>query len=304
MVKQDYVCPRCGYTTNHKVNMRTHFMRKNVCPGIVNADLELSDEIKDHVLLNRIYKVKKLPNVKQIIINNTQINNYFNKMDLSGKVSLLNSQPMQCSDKVLNLVRRESTIHQNDTPGLVIDKTYLQDLVGKMCRSNGKDLSDMNVLIDVKSNSMAMFEEDEWREYDIPSGARHLMICIHSNFMNEHERYLLRCIDKSKNLRARQDLKDQILKYYKIVASYDLEPYCLHKCDDDIIDNGSTEHRLEDEFYPKFIKIKNTLSNSERNSLCKMIIMTIKSNGKNSTLMLNTKLCELSQKNGLLIKAD
>lgn len=53
-----YTCPRCGHETPAKTKMRTHFARKTTCPGVVDPDIILTDQVKEHVLENRIYKVK------------------------------------------------------------------------------------------------------------------------------------------------------------------------------------------------------------------------------------------------------
>jgi hypothetical protein len=51
-----YVCVRCGMTSKDKRDMRIHFYnRKNTCPALVN-DIELTDEVKEYILLNRTYK--------------------------------------------------------------------------------------------------------------------------------------------------------------------------------------------------------------------------------------------------------
>jgi hypothetical protein len=66
-----YTCYRCGYTTDLKGNIRTHFDRKKKCPALVNR-IELTDEIINDILINRIYQIPKktisIPNV----INNIE----------------------------------------------------------------------------------------------------------------------------------------------------------------------------------------------------------------------------------------
>ena len=47
----DYLCPRCGYSTFRKGDIRTHFAVKKMCPGL--TDIELTPEIKEQVLSNR-----------------------------------------------------------------------------------------------------------------------------------------------------------------------------------------------------------------------------------------------------------
>ncbi len=55
-----YTCCRCGYKIKHKSCMIKHLYKRNKdCPGTVN-DIELTDEIKEKILLNRIYKIPTL----------------------------------------------------------------------------------------------------------------------------------------------------------------------------------------------------------------------------------------------------
>ena len=63
--KPPYECPKCDYTTTKKQDMRKHFYGlKKPCPALRN-DIELTDEIKQYVLTNRVYKVKKESELKK-----------------------------------------------------------------------------------------------------------------------------------------------------------------------------------------------------------------------------------------------
>jgi len=286
--------------------MRGHFTRKTVCPGVVNGSLELTEEIKTCVMSNRVYNEKKQSDVlSHIIIQNnqlTQVCNYFNKLDLTDKIELLDMKPQQCSDKVISMMERENRIHREDKPGLIIEDQDVQDMVGKLCRSQEDDLSDMNVLVDSKNNHMMIYEGDEWGEYDISSGTKQLLKHIHENFMCEHERYLLRIRNNSRCIRDRQEIKDEVVKYYKFVAAFDFEPYCYNKSDDDIYGNGSKDYSCEEEFYPRFKKVKESMTVSERKNWINLIVSTVKANAKMTMSMLNKKLYDLSQRDDPVFK--
>jgi hypothetical protein len=56
---EDYKCPRCGYTTHHKSNMRNHFYKK-LKPCFATMELvELTNEVKEYILENKIYRPLK-----------------------------------------------------------------------------------------------------------------------------------------------------------------------------------------------------------------------------------------------------
>lgn len=57
-IKQPYTCPCCGYETRNKSHMQIHlFDLKKPCPQLVRK-LELTDEIKQHIMRNRIYIIE------------------------------------------------------------------------------------------------------------------------------------------------------------------------------------------------------------------------------------------------------
>ena len=51
-----YACPCCGYSTPKKSHMHRHLYEVNKpCPQTF-ADVELTDEVKQRILINRVYK--------------------------------------------------------------------------------------------------------------------------------------------------------------------------------------------------------------------------------------------------------
>jgi len=58
--REPYTCPRCGYSTSHKTNIKNHFYNtKSVCPA-TKAVIDLTDNVKQHILDNRIYTSSSL----------------------------------------------------------------------------------------------------------------------------------------------------------------------------------------------------------------------------------------------------
>ena len=65
--RDPYCCIRCDYSTPHKPSMRRHFYKLNKsCPAIKN-NIELTIEIKEHILANRIYIIPKPEKIKKDI---------------------------------------------------------------------------------------------------------------------------------------------------------------------------------------------------------------------------------------------
>ena len=53
--KLTYLCPRCGYFTFRKGDMRKHFESAKTCPDQICKGIVLTPEIKEHVIDNRRY---------------------------------------------------------------------------------------------------------------------------------------------------------------------------------------------------------------------------------------------------------
>lgn len=61
MKNSKYQCIRCGYTTVQKNSMKDHmYNRKTLCATTLN-DIELTDEIKKHIVDFRVYQIHKEP---------------------------------------------------------------------------------------------------------------------------------------------------------------------------------------------------------------------------------------------------
>lgn len=61
-----YVCPRCGMQFNGRGGMRTHLYRVKVCANI--NGIELTEEIRQHVLANKVLNSKNINIVKDLDI--------------------------------------------------------------------------------------------------------------------------------------------------------------------------------------------------------------------------------------------
>lgn len=82
--RHPYTCPRCGYYTKKKYNMKVHLTGlKKACPA-TEEDVELTHELVEYLLVNRVYHAPK-QEPQQIIVNhinnNQQINNFFGDIE-------------------------------------------------------------------------------------------------------------------------------------------------------------------------------------------------------------------------------
>jgi hypothetical protein len=75
-----YSCIRCGYSTKQRSHMENHLMKKKrPCPAVKNL-IELTIEIKQHILNNRIYIIRK-PSIteKQLLMENALLKTRINE---------------------------------------------------------------------------------------------------------------------------------------------------------------------------------------------------------------------------------
>ena len=62
IMKPPYTCCRCGYETRRKDHMEKHLYKLfTQCPG-ATQDIELTDEIKEAIVKNRVYHPPPKPN--------------------------------------------------------------------------------------------------------------------------------------------------------------------------------------------------------------------------------------------------
>lgn len=82
---KSYVCPRCGYKTLQKNDMRRHlYSKKRICPSI-RLKIDLTDEVKQDIMDNHVYhppkqttkpnncKKAKISQAMRIVVWNTYI---------------------------------------------------------------------------------------------------------------------------------------------------------------------------------------------------------------------------------------
>ena len=84
-----YTCPRCGYTTERKCHMQRHlFGKKDECGTIID-NIDLTDEIKQHIVKYRLYKPKNDSSINTVINQynqyNNNVQNIINNIDLREK---------------------------------------------------------------------------------------------------------------------------------------------------------------------------------------------------------------------------
>jgi hypothetical protein len=304
--RDPYQCIRCGYSTKRKDDMRKHlYSIKSQCPTTKN-DLELTEEIKQHILNYRVYKppVNK-PNTQ--ITNYNLICNFVGKMTNTEKLEhLLNHTQQKLIDFEDGLESKfESKIDRlaNDNfniPYQLEDKD-LYGLINNVTRIDADQFDRLNIIFDKKVNRILFYSCQQWDSTIADYGIIDLVRYLQSYLLNSYEQYLIRNIHGSKyGAQERCDLKKHLEIYYRFIISLGLNPYVCSKNDEEIIGyflKDNNEYYLEEYYLKWFEELKQEVKQPEKNNVKKQIIKILKDNTSHNVQELNN--CVLN-----LIKAD
>lgn len=304
--KQPYTCPRCGYFSDRKSNMQQHlYGKKKACPASVK-DVELTDEIKQHILDNRVYKIPKP--AKTTIINNIQnfntMNNFITNMDVLEKVQHLTSH------RNLELINFEDHVREtlyDKVEELKLGDDYIEhrpsdflDFIDKV--SNRQSIEAFNIFYDATVNKLKIFDDGEWCDKLISTGIQDIMRVIQDSYLEHYEFYLVRKLHKEgDNCRSGQRWKEMLIEYYKFLGALDVNPRIkdqsdseiLYDTDDDRYGSGDDECRnIQDRYMPLYEKQK-ILAKSESKVLKREIFNILKYNSKQSISDLNKAVLRL-----------
>lgn len=292
---EDYKCPRCGYVSHHKGNMRHHLYKKTKpCPATKEV-IELTEQIKEHILANKIYKVPKPPKQPQIVINqynNQQINNFISKMDPFDK---LNAYIEQTQIKMLPFETQVEEQYENEIGKCETIETRLNDfslttskileIVNQLTTS--KNVDTLNVVYDKAPNKLSIYDGDgEWEEYVFEHGVKELIEKIQFSYLDCYEELLLDKISDDPNFIERQRAKELLEEYYIFLVSFEVKPY---------LNRGTTDKLMSynDQYFKVYDKIRNTVRLTQAKEIKRSVYNMVKANCNASITELNKKMMDI-----------
>lgn len=292
--KDDYTCPRCGYVTHQKSHMRNHLYKKiKSCPSTKN-DIELTNEIKEHILANKIYKVPKT-SPQQIIINqinnNQQILNCISKIDplqkLNTYIEHANIDIVDFEEHVKELLEDQITMCENmtfDLSSFSFHVNILQDIVEDMIVPS--TLDKFNVIYDKGTDKLLIYNDSEWEKYPFETGVKDMIEKLQYTYLDKYEEMLLAKYDHDHSLQERKRAEEQLQSYYSVIIAFQVTPYIV---------NGQTKEMLEynDKYYHHIFKrTSKSITMTQMKDTKKSIYSMIKRNSALSIEILNKKLIE------------
>jgi hypothetical protein len=188
--------------------------RKKPCPTVKN-DIELTPEIKQHILDYRVYHIKKEVHAYKTL--NQQINNYniivnaVNNMDVKRKVDMLT--------------------HYTETPLKSLEESVIEKS-GEFVENGGREdafmdmvefvlerhnISDYNLFYQKRKDTFSMYDGLDWADIYGPKIVQIVLLILQNNIWDDYELALVRkCDAHPSNHRAFMSL-DKLFAFYQAV---------------------------------------------------------------------------------------
>ena len=304
--------------------MRRHlYENKKIYPSLQN-NVEVTDDIKEYILANRIYNIplpikesqtQPQPTPQQIInqtINHYhQINNVVSNMDVIDKINRYtdykNIEIIDLEDRIEDQYHKQikRLEHGKVTSTFRLDYQNIMEVIDSVTCI--KDIDTLNVLYDEVLNKLKLYFSGEWRNVLLEAGIKQIIEKIQVCYLDHYECFLIRRYnDSSFQWQLKTQIKEHIEDYYKFLSIFEITPYVYQKTNNEILysmedpryhntDTSDDKHSIEDEWYPRYIAIKNKLSISEVNKVKKEVHNIVKRNSKASVIDLNKKMMEIIQ---------
>lgn len=298
MRKQPYCCPRCGFETLRKDDMRRHLSRKHSCPAC-KQQIDITEDIKQCVLDNRVYikpEAPKAPSITQIINNYNTINNVVAKMDpLEKLMNVLQYKNIEAIDF-------KSSVEQALQPKLIeleahsdttLDQKDIMSIIDTL--TSFTNVECMNMVYDDVPDKLKIFHSGEWKPYIMDIGVEMIISTLKTIYLDRYELYLIQKYHKSRDIFEKQCIKERVQDYYKFIACFDLSPTVNGRPDGRILQTSQRSHDLEEYFYPIYKRIQDDLKHYFATSLKKNVVQLVKKNNKAGILELNKEIMDLIQ---------
>jgi len=294
-----YTCPRCGYETKRRSNMYTHLYKlKNLCPSSRN-DVNITSEIKEYILANRVYyhKVSTTePTISHTINVYNQMNNFISKMDTLEKVSKYtqykNVELLGIDDHIESMYEAHVTKLDDDTfKEFYLDQTSIIDIIDTITTCTKTET--LNIIHDGPTNKLKIYNNGVWESVIFEKGVVMLVSKVQSCYLDYYERYLLRRWYYG-TIYQKQLVKERLQDYYKFLVCFELKPFVQGQCDCDILDHSNLKtNDLEEYYYIIYQQMEVNIKHCEVNKIRKCVYDVVKTNNRSNIIDLNNKMMDL-----------
>jgi hypothetical protein len=283
--------------------MKIHLYNlKKICPATKN-NITLTDEIKQYILDNRIYKIDKPIQPQQIINNYQQINNLITNMDLFDKVDKYikyKNIELPDLDETINdtFLLKSNKLKNNKFKNFELNLQNIIEIIDEITTIN--DITKLNILYDNILDKIKILCDGEWKLLLIEFGIKDIIDKIQTYYLDSYECYLIRKIKNENILKTKIELQERLYEYYKFLAWFNIEPYIYKKNNNKILFNNNDsefdkyidDFSIYDEYYDIYRKIISKINKTEQNKVKKGIENIIKKNTKSFIIELNKNILE------------
>jgi hypothetical protein len=297
-----YECPCCGYSTSLKGNMRAHlYNAKTPCPKLNNV-IDLTDDIKEHILQNRVYKVQQQQSVNQTINNFNFIQHHISNMEHVDKINkyanFKNIDIVDFEDRVQEayLIKSKKLDRDLYKGSYELRTENILEIIDELSQMPENKIEYMNIFYDSCNNKLNLIENGAWKSFLIDQGVMKILLILKDNYFDSYEKNLIRKIKKPEtSLYVRQETKEFLSNYYKFLSVYEILP-CVKDLDgyeitNNVHDRGNYD--IGEEFYALYIRICDQLTKSEINKIRAKVVDIVKNNTKANIKSLNKMVMDL-----------
>lgn len=287
--------------------MSYHFyLKKKVCQGI-KADIELTDEIKQKVLDNRIYHPPAPPQ----IVHNQTINNYNQNINLVRSIepvervamyaAYTNTDIVDFQDSVEDtFLVRANKLRDDKVSNFQLTMDNIIDGV-KEISSNENNHEKCNMIYDEPNNTIRLYINGGWVTHNsIEKGICAIIQYMKESFLNIYECYLIRKIYNEKTqCRQKSDFRDRLDDYYRFISCYDIDPFVKEANDADIMIDDTKYTSDDFDICEKIKEQYNTVKSKHNVKNVKEIKQEVRQvlqrNSRTNLENLNTTLLDMMQ---------
>lgn len=300
--QEPYCCPSCGYETDHKNFMKNHLYNlKKPCPKIIN-DIDLTEDVKLFVLTNRKWLIKKpdaivtqtgstLQIIQSITQQNICVNNFIANMDtmekLSKYISYTDKNMISYEERIENKYKRNVYKLENDKfkYGYELDREDLMNIMDEISQVSMENIEDMNIIYDDSGKRLRLYD-GEWKSLRCKCAIKELLNAVKSYYLDAYEVYLIRKLRNTiVSLYDKQRITEMLNEYYKFLSCNEVYPY--------VKDCSELDEDTRDEYYSKYRKIFDGITNGERTRTYKEVSDIVVRNAKQNLSELNKKIASL-----------
>lgn len=225
----DYTCPRCGYQTKNKKHMERHlFEKKTVCPATKEV-IELTDDIKKHILANRIL-IKPKPK-KDKIVNNI-VNNYISNTSsierLEHYFQFMQIKPIGYGDKIekihQKMIDQLTDNESNSGKYITINQDKFLNSIEKSILVENQQFDQLNLMFNKELQKIMINRETQWESYLMDAGIHEIVRIFRDYYMEFYEYNKVKLIFGNIDGVNKYQQENYLREYYQIISKFDVEP--------------------------------------------------------------------------------